>query len=171
MINHNVDPSTLKNSQTITVSQIHMTTEIDSNYSDLITVTKSGFPDKKLSLNPNIREFWEVRHRLSHSDGIGLMILKALRKQILQNLHAAHQGSNSMSARANQTVYWPGMNTCIRNHRNQCIACNQIAPTQLAEPLILTPAPECQRWRTTVHIIRIQKFTEDIGDPPQIIVG
>ena len=71
-----------------------------------------------------------------------IVIPKALRKQILQNLHAAHQGSTSMSARANQTVYWPGMSTCIRNYRNQCMACNQIAPTQSAEPLILTPAPE-----------------------------
>ena len=60
----------------------------------------------------------------------------------MQNLHAAHQGTTGMSARANQTVYWPGMNACIRNHRNQCADCNQIAPSQSAEPLILTTSPE-----------------------------
>jgi len=51
MINHNVDPSTLKNSQTITLSQIRMVTEIDSNYSDLITVTKS-LPRQEVVIKP-----------------------------------------------------------------------------------------------------------------------
>ena len=49
---------------------------------------------------------------------------------------------SAMSTRANQTVYWPGMNADIRNHRSICTTCNQIAPSQPAEPLILTPKPE-----------------------------
>ena len=52
----------------------------------------------------------------------------------LQNLNAAHQGTTGMSVRANKTVCWPGMNDCIRNHRAQCVACNQVAPNHLAEP-------------------------------------
>lgn len=71
-----------------------------------------------------------------------IVIPKALRKQILQNLHTAHQGTTGMSAHANKTIYWPGMNACIRNHRAQCVDCNQIAPSRPAEPLILTSSPE-----------------------------
>lgn len=37
--------------------------------------------------------------------------------------------------KANQKVYWPSMSACIRNHR--CVDCNQKAPRQSAEPLIL----------------------------------
>ena len=47
-----------------------------------------------------------------------------------------------LSACANQTVDWPRMNAAIRNHRANCAACNQIARSQSAEPLILTPEPE-----------------------------
>ena len=71
-----------------------------------------------------------------------IVIPKALRNQILHCLHAAHQGTLGMSARANQTVYWPGLNAAIRTHRSNCSPCNQIAPSQPAEPLILTPDPE-----------------------------
>ena len=147
MINHNMDTSALKNSQSITLAQIRMAAEVDQDYLDLTTILKSGFPEKKSKVNPNLREFWEVRDRLLSSDDIVLMnnrivIPKALRNQTLQSLHAAHQGTTAMSARANQTVYWPGMNAAIRNHRANCAICNQIAPSQSAEPLILTPEPE-----------------------------
>ena len=147
MINHAIDSSSVKGSCTVTLDQIRILGEADQEYLDLATVISSGFPHKRTSLQPNLREFWEVRDRLSHSNGIILMnhrivIPKALRTQVLQNLHAAHQGTTGMSARANQTVYWPGMNACIRNHRNQCADCNQIAPSQSAEPLILTASPD-----------------------------
>jgi len=45
-----------------------------------------------------------------------------------------------MSARANQTVYWPGMNSEIRHHRTHCESCNQILPAQSAELLVQSPA-------------------------------
>ena len=118
-----------------------MAAEIDTDYTSLIALIKSGFPSNKSDLQPNLREFWEVRDKLLTSDGIILMnncivIPKALRNQILHCLHAAHQGTSGMSARANQTVYWPGLNAAIRTHRNNCTPCNQIAPSQPAEPLI-----------------------------------
>ena len=98
-------------------------------------------------MDSHLREFWEVRDRLSDLNGIILLnsrivIPRSLRNNILHSLHAAHQGATAMSARANQTVYWPGMNAAIRNHRSTCTNCNQIAPRQPSEPLILTPKPE-----------------------------
>lgn len=43
-----------------------------------------------------------------------IVIPNACRKQVVQNLHAAHQGVSGMMARANQTIYWPGMHSTIR---------------------------------------------------------
>ena len=147
MVNHNVDISTISESRSVTPAQIRMISETDPDYQNLISLINSGFPDKKSDVAPNIREFWEVRDRLMTSDGLILMnsrivIPKAMRTQILQSLHAAHQGTSGMSARANQTVYWPGMNAAIRTHRSNCASCNQIAPSQSAEPMIITPDPE-----------------------------
>ena len=32
-----------------------------------------------------------------------------LRKDIIENLHAAHQGEEAILARARESVYWPGI--------------------------------------------------------------
>ena len=61
---------------------------------------------------------------------------------MLRCLHAAHQGVVGMKARANESVYWPGMDASIRNHRESCGTCVKIAPSQPREPLVLSPSPE-----------------------------
>jgi len=49
-----------------------------------------------------------------------------------------------MKARANQCVYWPGMDASIRNYRDTCLSptCVKHRQSQQVEPLILTPIPE-----------------------------
>ena len=54
MINHNIDTSALKNSQSLTLAQIRMAAEVDQDYLDQTTVLKS-------KVNSNLRKFWEVR--------------------------------------------------------------------------------------------------------------
>ena len=78
-----------------------MAAKVDQDYLDLTTVLKSGFPEKKSKVNPNLRKFWEVKDRLLSSDDIVLMInriviLKALQNHTLQSLHAAHQGTTAV---------------------------------------------------------------------------
>ena len=147
IVTHNIDIASLNESKLITIDQIQIAAENDPTYQDLLKTVSKGFPKSKNSLRENIREFWEVRDRLSSSNNLVLLnrrivIPQSLRRQVLDNLHAAHQGFNSMSARANQAVYWPGMNASIRNHRLMCHSCNQIAPSQPSEPLIESPSPE-----------------------------
>ena len=47
-----------------------------------------------------------------------------------------------MTKRANQTVYWPGTTNSIRNMRHNCQRCNNIAPSQLKEPLNISKTAE-----------------------------
>lgn len=58
-----------------------------------------------------------------------LAVPAELRKRVLQCLHSAHQGVGGMKARANETVYWPGMNKSIQDYRDSCGTCNRIAPS------------------------------------------
>ena len=44
-----------------------------------------------------------------------------------------------MRSRATASVYWPGMNSDIRNARKNCKTCDEIAPSQSREPLMLIP--------------------------------
>ncbi|XP_042224308.1 uncharacterized protein LOC121868104 [Homarus americanus] len=66
-----------------------------------------------------LKPFYNVRDRLSTSCGqvtytfnqgcVCLVISEGLRHQVAANLHAGHQGLDSMLRRARQTVYWPGL--------------------------------------------------------------
>ena len=119
----------------------------DAQYQDLLHIITIGFPKRYNATEPAyFWEFWEVRHRLSVFDGVALLdqrlvILHSLRSVILNNLHSANQSVTGMRFRANQCVYWPGLDSSIRNHQTTCRDCIRNAPSQPPEPLILTPLP------------------------------
>ena len=56
-------------------------------------------------------------------------------------LHAAHQGVNSMLARAESSVFWPGITPAITDIRARCDHCNRIAPSQPSTPPVLPISP------------------------------
>ena len=132
----------------VTLDNIRDSAQTDNEYQDLIEFIQKGYPERRNQVEPpHNRSFWEVRHRLTVADGIVLMdqrivIPKLLRKQILGHLHRANQGVSGMTSRASQTVYWPGIDTQIRNYKDTCADCLKHAPSQPAEPLVLTPSPE-----------------------------
>ena len=64
-----------------------------------------------------------------------------MRNNVLQILHAAHQGVSAMESRARAIVFWPGLTEDIRATRDSCSACNRSAPSQAATPSRPTPVP------------------------------
>ena len=118
----------------------------DDEYSQLLQATEYGFPTSRGGTPAPLRPYWNVRHRLSASDGIVMMdgrvvIPTAYRPKILRSLHSAHQGVSSMLGRAQHTVHWPGMAAAIRNTRHTCQRCSELAPSQCKESLCLAPPP------------------------------
>ena len=112
------------NNAVMTPDHIRALSRSDNLYTKLIHAINQGFLHKHSLTEPDICDFWEVQHQLSTDRGLVLMdrrivILKSLRTKILHCLHAAHQGVDSMKARANDTVYWPCMNASICNFRAQ----------------------------------------------------
>ena len=61
---------------------------------------------------------------------------------MLKALHAAHQGVTSMTARANVSVFWPGITTDIARLRISCMDCNRISPSQPNAPPTTPVDPE-----------------------------
>ena len=132
---------------TVSLDDIRNEGRHDDSYSSLITLIEQGFPSSRSLTPPPLREFWDVRDRLITQDDVAYMdqrvvIPSSLRKSILESLHSANQGVTGMRRRANSTIYWPGMSNSINNHRKYCRTCEANAPSQSAEPLILSPAPE-----------------------------
>ena len=96
---------------------------------------------------PNdLKAFWYLRHDLYTVEGVPMYagriyIPQALRKEVLEALHSAHQGEASMKTAARSRFFWPGMDAAIRQVRLQCRACNGMAPSQPREEMPEPPTP------------------------------
>ncbi|MEL6803412.1 MAG: integrase zinc binding domain-containing protein, partial [Bacteroidota bacterium] len=71
-----------------------------------------------------------------------IVIPKSLRSQVLKILHSAHQGCTGMIARANNSVYWPGIRKDVMSCQSNCRSCLEISPSQAREPLDSSELPE-----------------------------
>ena len=125
----------------------------DSQYQTLMATLKDGnFANSQCNEKSTIREFYNVKERLSIVNGVimymfedgkpRILIPRTLRTKIIDNLHAANQGSTGMAARARQSVYWPGMDRDIQQHVAECSDCRGVAPSPPSEPLLMTDPPE-----------------------------
>ena len=106
-----------------------------------------GFPRTRNLTAPEVREYWEVRYRLSTDNGLMLLdgrivISRIQRRKVLHCLYSVHQGAVDMKARANESVYWPSMNASIRSIWANYKVCLNITPSQPREPNILTQSPD-----------------------------
>ena len=152
------------NDSVITIDQLTVAAHSDKKSQSLLSIIHEGFQPAKHNTHPSIREFWEVRHRLITSDGLALMgdrlvIPLHYQQQILRALHSAHQCVASMQARANQTVYWPGMNASIRNFKASCTTCSNIAPSQSKETINLSPPPQWPFQQICIDYFEISGHT------------
>ena len=66
--------------------------------------------------------------------GDRVLIPKTLRAEVLQSLHAAHQGVTAMKDRTRCSVYCPGITKDIELTRDGCFQCNRCAPSQAKLP-------------------------------------
>ena len=107
---------------------------------------RRGFPDSGYDVNPVVREFHRYRHGLCVVDVVPcyktrIVIPNKLRIQVLTALHSAHQGVSGMTARAEQSVFWPSITRDIVETRALCRECHRIAPSKPAAPPVSPPSP------------------------------
>ncbi|KAK7096429.1 hypothetical protein V1264_005727 [Littorina saxatilis] len=97
-------------------------------------------PEEKL------KAFWAVRHEISIHEGLLLygsriIIPETLRKDVLQKVHAGHQGIVKCRALARESVWWPGLSSQIETMVTNCPTCMQERKVP-PEPLIPTQTPD-----------------------------
>ena len=131
----------------ITWDTVKDATASDHNLQKLAHMITQGFPaTKPLTCSSTMEEFWRHRDNLHLIDKVIMMgdrivIPKSLRPEVLQSLHAAHQGVTSMTERARCAVYWPGISKDIDSIRASCYQCNRIAPSQAKLPPVMPHIP------------------------------
>nr|XP_039250245.1 uncharacterized protein LOC120327938 [Styela clava] len=125
----------------VTWNDIRLATASDPSMRFLIDKIQEGFPDRPADIHTEIRPFHQYRDNLSEEfDGVCLnkdrvIIPPSLRDRVLKTLHSAHQGVSTMCCRAESSFFWPGMTNAIIKLRNNCSACNRMAPSQPSAPL------------------------------------
>lgn len=114
---------------------------------ELGKIIEVGFPQSSNDLSPSIQPYWFVREHLSVDGklvlkGQRLVIPKSLRRQVLEDLHASHQGQERTKNRARQVLFWPNMNKDVDNIVKQCPQCRLFQASQPKETLMSEPVPE-----------------------------
>ena len=130
----------------VTWDRVRQATASDDTMNLLLSTIESGIPKHRHELHPTIREYHQFREHLYTIDGVVIykdrvVIPPTLRKEVLSALHAAHQGVTSMTARAESSVFWPGISPAIASTRATCNYCNRIAPSQPSAPPTPTILP------------------------------
>ena len=123
----------------ISWNDVRLATTSDPQMCQLIEYIEDGFPDRRETLHPEIRPYYQYRDNLKIYDGIifyrdRIVMPPSLQEKVLISLHSAHQGISQMISCAEGAVFWPGITPAITDIRAQCTACNRIAPSQPSAP-------------------------------------
>lgn len=89
-------------------------TASDSNMQGLVDNVEPGMSDSRHELLEPLCDYFQFQDGLHTADGVvvykdRVLIPPSLREEEVNHLHAAHQGVTSMTARAEASIFWPGI--------------------------------------------------------------
>ena len=100
----------------ITWERLYEVSNEDRVLVKLKEVVLRGFPQSSYDVDEELKQFHKFKHDLHvveefvcYKDRI--VIPAKLRPQVLETIHAAHQGVSGMIGRVEETVFWPGICT------------------------------------------------------------
>ena len=98
------------------MSRLRNETDKDETLQALKENIRRGWPENKHNMPANVIPYFQFRDELVVQDGLvprgdRVVIPRSLRKEIIEDLHAAHQGTESTLRRARESVYWPSLHS------------------------------------------------------------
>ena len=96
-------------------------------------------------ITTDLKPYYNVRNKLSLHNNLlmyesRLVIPKSMQYDLLEKLHAGHQGIVKCRASARQSVWFPGLSSRLQQLIQRCKICNKHS-VQNREPLIVTDKP------------------------------
>ena len=130
-----------------TLADIKASTANDPTMYTLNKIIINGWPSQKSQLPKNLQPFWTYRDELTSQDGIiykgqQVVIPLAKRNYMLQKAHVAHFGPESNTRLCKDIIFWPGMQSDIRNACQSCGKCAQFQAQNSKEPMKSQPIPQ-----------------------------
>ena len=122
------------------IEEIREENQRDDAMQALEMVIFNGWPKKKKDLSRDVTPYYQVRDQLSVQNGIVFygsrcVIPRALRASVLSRIHRSHIGVEGCLRRARESVYWPGMNTAVKEYISRCETCRTCEIAQQKETL------------------------------------
>ena len=148
----------------MTWQKVNEAAAVDEECVSLVRQIIDGFPEDKSKLPQTTQKYWGMRDDLHIIESVPfkgkkMLVPKSLRPQVLEGLHAANQGVTGMLSNARDRFFWPGLDADVKQMRSQCRQCNEQAPSQPAEPLMLTPPPQVPFEKTAADFFSLQGHT------------
>ncbi|XP_013415834.1 uncharacterized protein K02A2.6-like [Lingula anatina] len=142
-----IDYSQYNNVSDESLEQVKTHTLRDDAMQSLLILVMEGWPSDKTQVPLLCREYWPYRDELSCQDGIlyrgtRVVIPTILRKQMLERVHATHQGTETAIRKARDAIFWPQISNDIRNVVATCNVCQENQPRQQKEPMHSQPIPK-----------------------------
>ena len=91
-------------------------TKTDPELQAVLTMVTKGWPDTKQQVPVDARSYWTFRDEVATADGLlfqgtRLVVPKALKPEMLRQIHKSHLGIVKCRQRAREVLFWPGMST------------------------------------------------------------
>ncbi|UYV69371.1 K02A2.6-like [Cordylochernes scorpioides] len=127
------------------LAKIALNQKLEPTLQNVAFYSKNGWP-AKCQLSPLERSFYDVRDEIGEENGLlmrGLRVIipSNMRKDVLNRIHAGHQGITKCRARAKDHVWWPGIGQEIQDMVKTCEKCIENQPLK-HEPLIPNDFPK-----------------------------
>ncbi|XP_028512649.1 uncharacterized protein K02A2.6 [Exaiptasia diaphana] len=122
------------------LSQLQKATEQDPVMQTIKTTILTGWPSLREETPISIREFWNFRDEFKLHNGVlfksqRLIIPKALHTEASSRIHSSHLGIESCLRKARDLVFWPSMNSEIKEAITNCSICAEYQAKQQKQPM------------------------------------
>ena len=123
------------------LNKICEVTRLDETLKHLSDVIVSGWPKTKNSLHTCLLPYFGYRDEFTIQDGLifkgeRVVIPSSLRKETKEAVHSSHIGVEGCLRRARGCIFWPGMNSELKEYMSKCEICNKYRSSQQKESLM-----------------------------------
>ena len=108
---------------------------------------QQGWPESKTEVPPAVQAYFDFRDELTIQDqlvfkGPRIIIPGALRREMMSMVHASHIGIEGCIQRAWDSLYWPRMNSDLKEYIGKCDICLSHRAVPGRESLLQHEIPE-----------------------------
>ena len=129
------------------LNEIAKETAKDKVLQSVIHHISGNWSINKRLLPTDVLPFWSCKDQLSFNDDIlyrgdRIVVPATLRKSLAEKLHQAHMGVESTLRRARASLWWPGMNSQLKQFISSCEICQSFQRNNPKESLMSHSIPD-----------------------------